>query len=187
MRTREGMSFVLLSLYLPNTAHSWEAYVEAIGVVDTTVTRLRSYAKGPCHLILGGDANCEVCEDGRFVGPAVLGPHRVADSEKHFRRQACVRAFMEKWNLGWNSSWSTSFPHWTICHTKSKELYTLDYVWASHDLQLDVHVRYDMDFNADHRPLQVSFAWTLCVTAENPTRNSTKNGSIGKMGSPGTS
>ena len=43
------------------------------------------------------------------------------------------------------------------CHTNSKELYTLDYCWASHDLQLDVQVRYDMDFNADHRPLQVIF------------------------------
>ena len=80
-----------------------------------------------------------------------------ADSEKHYCREACVRALVEKWNLGWSSSWSTSSPHWTFCHKHSKELYTLDYVWASHDLQLDVHVRYDMDFNADHRPLEVSF------------------------------
>ena len=74
VRTRDGTSFVLLSVYLPSTGHCWEAYVKAIGVVDATVARLRAYAKGPCHLILGGDANCEVCEDGRFVGPAVSGP-----------------------------------------------------------------------------------------------------------------
>ena len=39
MRTREGMSIVLLSLYLPCSAHPLSEYVAAIGVVDETVAR----------------------------------------------------------------------------------------------------------------------------------------------------
>jgi hypothetical protein len=41
-------------------------------------------------------------------------------------------------------------------------MFTLDYIWTSQDLKSDIQVRYDMDFNADHRPLEISFqldAW----------------------------
>ena len=46
VRTRDGTSFVLLSVYLPNTGHSWEAYVKAIGAVDATLPGCGPLQKG---------------------------------------------------------------------------------------------------------------------------------------------
>jgi hypothetical protein len=35
-------------------------------------------------------------------------------------------------------------------------MYVLDYTWSSKDLEVNTHIRFGLDFNSAHRPIEIS-------------------------------
>jgi hypothetical protein len=88
------------------------------------------------------------------IGRACSGPR----GEPHFARELILREWALKWNMSWTSTWCHEGLNvddwWTICHNNTKRKCVLDYVWSSDHLEVNTSIRYDLDYNSDHRPIE---------------------------------
>ncbi len=178
LRTHNAADLILISLHIPDTGKSACAFDHAIRELDDTIVSLCSVGDRPWRLVVGGDFNAEISADMATVGPCVSGPGDMT----HALRESALKAFAQKWNLGWPSTWATtSGEHWTIHRKPTKRKSVLDYVWASNLLQVRTNIRYDLDFNADHRPMEIF----VTEGAKGKTTNLKKPNSAhgGKIGS----
>ena len=150
-----GRHLVLVSVYLADTGKDWADFEASMKQLELCINGLALLSAEKFELICGGDANTETMV-GHGIGRACSGPR----GEPHFARELILREWALKWNMSWTSTWCHEGVDvddwWTVCHKHTKRKYVLDYVWSSQHLEVNTRVRYDLDFNSEHRPIEIN-------------------------------
>jgi hypothetical protein len=150
-----GRHVVLVSVYLADTGKDWAAFESSMQHQELCLAHLASLACAKFDLICGGDGNTETMT-GHGIGRACSGPR----GEPHFARELMLRERALKSNMSWASTWCREGVNtndwWTICNKNTKRNYVIDYVWSSEHLEVNTRMRYDLDFNSDHRPIEIN-------------------------------
>jgi hypothetical protein len=168
-----GRHLLLVSVYLADTGKDWAAVEASMKQQELCISSLVSLSADKFELICGGDGNTETMV-GHGIGRACSGP----PGEPHFARELILREWALKWNMSWTSTWCRDGVNvdewWTICHKNTKRKYVLDYVWSSEHLEVNTRIRYDLDLNSDHRPIEINIKFPAVSAAGKRANSASK-------------
>jgi hypothetical protein len=145
-------NIAFISAYLPDAWKPGPVFYNALEQMQRLLQQIRASCGLGTAFVLGGDLNVELASCAH-VGPAVTG-------SQTNDRAAALLCFAVANNLVWSSTQNTDMEYWTFMHKSAvfPRKMVLDYVLTSPRICAAHHVRYDIDYNCDHRAIDTTIS-----------------------------